>query len=1026
MPDSLRPLRQKGLWRRLTSADGLAGNQVEDLAEDGSGFLWLATSTGGLSRYDGDQFRTFTRRNGLGDNRVWSLYLDRNQTLWAGTETGLCRWDGEIFHLVDEGGPQGAVTALLEDSQGRLWTAGHGAGYFAGDTFYPVVDPDPSGLCRGLVPGPDGSMWLGCSQLLHWDGKSVQAYGMEQGLPPKPRYYAICPTAQAEFFWLGSREMGRFDGRGYQPLHPSRAPVNRIQTDRQGRTWFCTEGDGVFCFAEGDFIHFDPDAYPDLATVKAVRQDREGHFWFATSDAGVLFWDPHSIQVLTRQDGLPENQVHCLVKDKLDRLWMGFPRATSIGLLEDGALSLMGEEEGLFLEETRSIYQDKQGAIWLGDRLGLVRYDGTSFMRMGDLQGFSGIYVTALAEDSQGRLLVGHWSKDQRQVLLSRFTDDQFVPIWSGSPGRGSHITAIVPSRQGDLFFGLRSIDRTGPGDGLVRLRPDGNVSRYGRAEGLADDHIDDVLEDSQGSLWVGTASGLARFEADGLRPTVFTTAHGLPSDCIQCLWQDQGQHLWIGTEAGVARYDGQIFQPIISPYLCSTFAILQDRAGSFWFATASGLVHYRPGETPPLVQIQQVLADQIYSSHAVVELTAPIGQIGFEFKGVSHRTHPGHMLYTYRLHGWETDWHPPQNQQRVFYLDLPPGLYTFEVRALDRDLNVSESNSVTVKIAPDPQTAAFAAALNAATPKREFHGASPAVQKLRDCIAQNEPTNNALLLRGESGTGKGLVARLIHQLSQACNGPFVQLDCSTFSDESSRCTSELFGHRQGAFPEALQNRLGYIETAAGGTLFLDEIGALPASLQEQLALLLEHNLFTPLGGAARPSTARIIASTNRDLTAAVAEGQFHSQLYQLLAAQTIDVPSLRQRRPDIPLLSRYFAEHFAVRLNRPVPQIDPQSLAWLEQKDWLGNVVELKFVIRRAVLRCGNNLIQMADLEESPTSSEPDEFLELAEMEKRHIQQALEASNWVVFGERGAAKLLGVNPQTLRYRIRKYGLKKP
>ena len=100
MPDSLRPLRQKGLWRRLTSADGLAGNQVEDLAEDGSGFLWLATSTGGLSRYDGDQFRTFTRRNGLGDNRVWSLYLDRNQTLWAGTETGLCRWDGEIFHLV--------------------------------------------------------------------------------------------------------------------------------------------------------------------------------------------------------------------------------------------------------------------------------------------------------------------------------------------------------------------------------------------------------------------------------------------------------------------------------------------------------------------------------------------------------------------------------------------------------------------------------------------------------------------------------------------------------------------------------------------------------------------------------------------------------------------------------------------------------------------------------------------------------------------------------------------------------------
>ena len=1024
--DDSSPFGKRGIWRRFTSADGLAGNQVEYLVEDGAGFLWLATSTGGLSRFDGDEFRSFTRRDGLCDNRVWTLYVDCNQDLWAGTEGGLCQWDGEVFRSLQEEGPKGAVTALNEDSQGRLWTAGHAVGYFEATAFCPVVAPDPELLCRGLVPASNGSMWLGCSRLLHWDGRAVQAYGMEQGLPPKARCYSVSPTRQAGVFWLGSREIGCFDGRAYQALHKTRSPVIRIQPDRQGRTWFCTDGDGVFCFANDEFFHFSPDEYPGLATVKAILEDREGHLWFATPGAGVLCWDPHSIELFSQRDGLPEDHVQCLLQDQRDRLWMGFPKAASIGHLEAGTFSLTGEEEGLFLEETRAIYQDRQKHIWLGDRLGLVRYDGTDFARVGEHQGFDGIYVTALAEDGQGRLLLGHWSKDQRQILLSRFEEDQFVPIWSGPPHGGGHITAILPSRHGGLFIGLSSIDHAGPGCGLVRLRPDGTVAQYTTADGLPDDRVEDLLEDADGGLWVATASGLGRFDADGLPPSVFTTAHGLPSDCIQCLWQDGRRHLWVGTEAGVARYDGERFHPIGSPELCSTFAILQDPAGAFWFATANGLVHYCPGSTAPLVRLQQVLADRVYPGDAAVETRAPIAQIAFEFKGMSFRTHPGRMLYTCRLQGHETEWRPPQALQRVYYQDLPPGSYTFEVRALDRDLNASEPASVSVKIAPDPRRLAFAAALNATADNRELVGSSRALQKLRSQIEQNAPTDAALLLTGETGTGKGLVARLIHRLSQACNGPFIQLGRGAFSDDSSRCISELVGHQQGAFPGAFQDRLGHLEAAAEGTLFLDEIGAMPPALQAPLAQLLEGNFFTRLGSSqARQSTARIIVSTNRDLAAATLQGQFHQPLYQLLANHTIDVPSLRQRREDIPLLSRYFTEHFARHLNRSTPEISSESLSWLGQNNWVGNVGELEHVIQRAVLRCSNDLIQITDLAGEPGKEEA-EFLELAELEKGHIERALEASNWVVFGDRGAAQLLGVNPQTLRYRMRKYGLKKP
>jgi formate hydrogenlyase transcriptional activator len=292
------------------------------------------------------------------------------------------------------------------------------------------------------------------------------------------------------------------------------------------------------------------------------------------------------------------------------------------------------------------------------------------------------------------------------------------------------------------------------------------------------------------------------------------------------------------------------------------------------------------------------------------------------------------------------------------------------------------------------------------------------------------------VLIYGETGTGKELIARAIHDLSPRSAKPFVKLNCAAIP--TGLLESELFGHEKGAFTGAIAQRIGRFEVADAGTIFLDEIGEIPLELQTKLLRVLQEREFERLGSSRTLRTnARLIAATNRDLEAMVSEQKFRSDLFFRLNVFPVHVPPLRERQGDIPLLVRHFAQQFSRRMNKAIETIPSATMDALSRYSWPGNIRELQNVIERAViLSTGPALsVDVADLkfpkvghaEEvvAPPNSKTNGTLHsvLEETERQQILEALRQSNWVVAGPNGAAALLGMNRSTLQVRIRKLGI---
>jgi formate hydrogenlyase transcriptional activator len=297
-------------------------------------------------------------------------------------------------------------------------------------------------------------------------------------------------------------------------------------------------------------------------------------------------------------------------------------------------------------------------------------------------------------------------------------------------------------------------------------------------------------------------------------------------------------------------------------------------------------------------------------------------------------------------------------------------------------------------------------------------------------------PTDSTVLICGETGTGKELIARGIHDLSPRRSKPFVKLNCAAIP--TGLLESELFGHEKGAFTGAIAQRTGRFEVADGGTIFLDEIGEIPLELQTKLLRVLQEREFERLGSSRTLRTdARLIAATNRDLEAMVSEQKFRSDLYFRLNVFPVHVPPLRERQGDIPLLVRHFTQQFSSRMKKVVDTIPSAAMDALCRYHWPGNVRELQNIIERAIIISAGPVVEVdvADLRfpkaarpeerpappKSPTNGALHEVLE--ETERRHILDALRQCNWIVAGPKGAAARLGMKQSTLRLRMQKLGI---
>jgi len=318
-----------------------------------------------------------------------------------------------------------------------------------------------------------------------------------------------------------------------------------------------------------------------------------------------------------------------------------------------------------------------------------------------------------------------------------------------------------------------------------------------------------------------------------------------------------------------------------------------------------------------------------------------------------------------------------------------------------------------------------FGSAEQEGNPRRfeQIIGNSSALESVLEQVEQVAPTDSTVLIQGETGTGKELIARAVHNLSSRCGRPFIKLNCAAIPFDL--LESELFGHEKGAFTGAIAQKIGRFELADKGTLFLDEVGDIPLALQPKLLRVLQEQEFERLGsGRTHQVDVRLVAATHRNLVDMVKRNEFRSDLYYRLNVFPIPLPPLRARREDIPALVEHFVEIYARRMGRQIDEISPETMSELTSYAWPGNIRELQNFIERSVILSSGNVLRppLASLK-SAVTTETQEAVTLEEAERDHIRKTLEQTRWVVSGPNGAAARLGIKRSTLYFRMQKLGI---
>ena len=1026
------------LSSQYTVFDGLAGMHVEDIYQDRQGFLWVATADGGVSRFDSAHFDNFGLKDGLPNLTVMTIAEDADGRLLFGTfGGGIAAYDecGFQVYTTEHGLPSNEIVGLQPQPDGSILVlTGLGVAWFAEGRcvkYITDIGGQPLGRVYDMATDAAGTTWLAT-----WGQGVISLDGQRMDIK-WPWKFAQDPSGHLwiAFSYSGSEVLiGRYDPQaqhlefinvGKRDEGVAQNGTRHVRADERGWLWLTHRG--VVCY-DGQEGHPFSTSLPDIdfSLTRLSYEDREGNIWIGLWGGGLIFCDSTSIRRYTEADGLPDCEIRHLGEDHEGRMWIG--TMGGMACMEEGQIRPI-KTGGI----VSAMMVDSQGQVWSsGDAGKVYKWEGQTSQEIAVSEETYPEEIAGLCEDGQGRIWVGTsngrfgWIGEDSFISLDECDtalQDQNGVFWVGS---------LLQDQDGVLWIGLYGVASA------LYCYEDGHLRPADMAEAESIAYVN-VLWEHQNTLWIGTSKGLFALDLSSREVRHFTAEQfGLAANGILALTADSQGHIWMGTSGGgVLRYDGQTFQSIrLGPSALENKveAVLCDRRGRLWFGTRAGLVAYQPGHTPPCLVIREVMAGTLLAAPEVVSCPESTPEIRIHFQGISFRTGAGQMRYSHRLlgHGPAEPWSEFALADEAVYSALPVGEYCFEVRTMDRDGLMSEVASVEIQIPPDAKTErihAFENFLRATD--HVVHSQSWAMRQVMEQTVRVAETAMTVLVLGETGTGKGLLAQTIHKTSTRRKRPFIQVNCGALP--AGLVESELFGHEKGAFTGAASRQLGRFELADGGTLFLDEIGDLPLESQRVLLHILEENALTRVGGKQPVAVdVRVIAATNRDLRQAIQEGTFREDLFYRLSVFTLELPPLRQRQEDIPALAVHFAERYAQHLQRPVPTLDEGVVAHLQGYSWPGNVRELEHLINRAVLLCEDGVIRVGDLllpsvgrragEAVPPALVASEGLD----EKQQLVEALQATNWMIYGERGAARLLGMGPEKLRYRMKKYGLRRP
>ncbi|MBT5875399.1 MAG: sigma 54-interacting transcriptional regulator [Candidatus Latescibacteria bacterium] len=1011
----------QGMSEHFGIRDGLPDMKIESLHCTDAGNLWIGTHSRGLAAFDGDDFQIYTEREGVSGRSVFSLCEDHDGVLWVGTDGGVTSYTDGVFASHSTGG-RGCLWGSAVGGDNHVWFGldrqpGQSAAvaHWTGSEML-VHDLSETSSVGGAsiasVVSLGGDVWLA------GDGLYVARRGVfQQVMPDRVEFQHIKVIApHSDGILIGSahgtylyekNELRRIEALG--------ASVEAAVTHEDVGTVVSTRSGEIFLLDDGVATQICDLSVP---LWRSLAVDGRARLWIGSYGFGLYRHDRERLKLHSTESGLSGAPIHAV--DATRTLSV----ATSDGLVLRDSDGHFGVADAWVAQahgspDVTSVLRDRQGLLWIGKRNGYIyTHDGDSCVPCAADERMVGYAVDCMEEDSAGRIWVASSVGSGFAVYDDPDSLTYFSP--SGSLFAPPRVSAIATGPAGEVYLGSA---QPNVWDGIAEL--DGESFR--RASGLSGVAVNALCVGPGGRLWVGSNEGLAVLEEDYILS--FGMSDGLSSELITSLSCDKEGRIWIGTEGGgLCLHDGDVFQVITVPGnpFCNTVSSIAEGSSSTWIATNGGLLERQLVKGLVRVEILGITADRDYSASEDIQIPDSASRLTINLRGVSDVDASRDLVYRHRLIGYDRDW-IQIGVSHVEYPGLRPGDYRLEVQAIDRDLNYSEVAELTFVVVADPRLNAYREALSAEGAQGEFVGDSDRMAEVIRQIQEVAWTDLTVLVLGETGTGKGIAAKRIHECSERRGGPFVYVNCGSLQE--GLVDSELFGHEKGAFTGAFSKKLGKFELAHAGTIFLDEIGDLPLDSQARLLKVLQDKTIERVGGTQTINVdVRVVAATNRNLAEAIQEKRYRADLFYRLNVFPIEIPPLRDRREDTPALAMHFVAAFASHLSRPVPQISSEAMESMLHYEWPGNVRELEHTLQRAVILSGGGLISMEILGietrlDISNNRDPEGFLPLEEDERQYLQRVLEHTGGVIHGPRGAAAILQVKPTTLRSRLERLGV---
>jgi DNA-binding NtrC family response regulator/ligand-binding sensor domain-containing protein len=994
------------------NAMSISSNYISHIVQDSSGSLWIGTLNKGLNRLDVSSLKTnkepifnhYNSHTGLSDDMINALYIDKDSLLWVGTNSGGLN----ILPLYKEGGKNtfkiyrhnpkdlnslssDRVFSIFEDHSGIVWIGTFGGGLNKLDKYrkkfqhYHRNPTNTNSLNNNLV----WSIWQDRSDIL----------------------------------WAGTNGGG----------------LNRIDRIRNRFTHYFNDKNNAESIGSN--------------IVRCLHRDKKNRFWIGTAGGGLnqmISENPPRFKQFkvdtANAYGINSSQINSLYSTKDGVLWIG----TNHGLNR-----MIHSEEGkkrhvkhyvyspnnpysLSNNQVWALYEDNEGILWVGTHGG---------------------GVNKLLSETDGTFLhYKHDPKDSTSIssdFILTLYQDQSGTLWIGTFG-----------------YGLNK---------MVRDQDDQNKAvfkRFTTKEGLPNDVIYAIQEDGRGNLWLSTNNGLSRFDPVTETFKNYTKGDGLQSNEFnaQAYYKSASGEMFFGGINGITAF----FPHEITDYPHIPQVVLTDFKLFNQTVPINKPFHGRTILTKAITLTEKVKLhhnESVFSiEFAALAYHIPEkNQYKYKLEGFDEdwiTTDAGKRFATYtnldageyvfKVKASNSDGVWNDSGRSLIIIITPPFWQAFWFRSFvvfmvvctaygwnKRRMGKLEKRRYEleqqVKEKTETAQALSAAYSEVEKLKNRLHAENVYLQseiklqnnfcqiithsdKLKNILGQVEQvaaTEATVLIMGESGTGKELLARAIHCISPRKDRPLVKVDCGALP--SNLIESELFGHEKGAFTGAIGQKIGRFELANGGTIFLDEIGELPLDLQTKLLRVIQDGEIERVGSAKTIKVdVRIISATNRNLETEIKKGQFREDLYYRLNVFPINIPPLRERKEDIALLVNYFIKKYNGKLGKKIKSIQQDTLTTLEKYKWPGNVRELENIIERGVIVSQGENLTIGDwMPKNGNGTGDGNIMALEEQERFHITKALEMTSWRVSGEKGAANLLKINPQTLVSRMKKLGISK-